>query len=79
MRFADSVAIPAVYVDDGQGAPQLVNPVVRDGDIVIEQVARGFLLRVGKAEAHIVNDGFQPVARDAEAPPLGPAPGERNH
>ncbi|MBS0360001.1 MAG: TrbG/VirB9 family P-type conjugative transfer protein [Proteobacteria bacterium] len=57
--FRDREDLPAIYAVDGAGAEAVVNSHMRDGYIVVDRVARGFVLRRGKEITHVFNDGFQ--------------------
>lgn len=51
--------LPAIYAVDPDGGESVVNSRERDGYVVIDRVARGFVLRRGSEVTRIFNDGFQ--------------------
>ena len=69
-RFADDASYPAIFTVEADKTEAVVNLRSRDGYLVIDRLARGFVLRRGKVETRIFNDGFREVA----AGPLSPQP-----
>lgn len=51
--------LPAIYVVDPDGAESVVNSRERDGYVVVDRIARGFVLRRGSEVTRIYNDGFR--------------------
>ena len=51
--------LPAIYAVDPDGGEAVVNSRERDGYVVIDRVARGFVLRRGSEVTRIYNDGFR--------------------
>lgn len=51
--------MPAIFAIDADGGEAVVNTRQRDGYVVIDRIARGFVLRRGKEVTHIYNDGFR--------------------
>jgi type IV secretion system protein VirB9 len=62
--------LPAIFVVEPNGAESVVNSHMRDGYIVIDRVARGFVLLRGSEVTHVFNDGYH--AQEASA--LSPTP-----
>ena len=58
-RFADEASLPAIFAIEADQSEAAVNVASRDGYLVVERTARAFVLRRGKDETRIVNDGFQ--------------------
>lgn len=50
--------LPAVFVVGADGVEGLANAVVRDGHLVVDQLAPRFVLRSGKASLTVVNAAF---------------------
>ncbi|UAL08872.1 TrbG/VirB9 family P-type conjugative transfer protein [Caulobacter segnis] len=50
--------LPAVFVVGADGVEGLANAVVRDGYLVVDQLAPRFVLRSGKASLTVVNGAF---------------------
>lgn len=69
-RFAEGVSYPAIFAVEADHSEAVVNFHVRDGYLVVDRLARGFVLRRGKDETRIFNDGF----RDAQPGPSSPQP-----
>lgn len=51
--------LPAIFAVDPDGGEAVVNSRQRDGYIVVDRIARGFVLRRGKEVTKIYNDGFR--------------------
>ncbi|MET3527730.1 TrbG/VirB9 family P-type conjugative transfer protein [Phenylobacterium koreense] len=51
--------MPAIFAVDPDGGEAVVNTRQRDGYVVIDRVARGFVLRRGSEVTRIYNDGLQ--------------------
>lgn len=69
-RFAEGASYPAIFAVEADHSEAVVNFRVQDGYVVVDRLARGFVLRRGKEQTRIFNDGF----RDAEPGPLSPKP-----
>ena len=68
MRWADGVATPAIYALGADGSESLVNYAQRGDYLVVEQVARAFVLRRGELKTVLYNDDFRTQGLDAESP-----------
>ena len=51
--------MPAIYAVDPDGKEAVVNSHERDGYVVVDRIARGFVLRRGVEVTRIYNDGFR--------------------
>jgi type IV secretion system protein VirB9 len=72
--FAENVDFPAIFAIEADRKEALVNVASRDGYVIVDQIARGFVLRRGGEVTTLVNDGFQ-----APQPgPLSPKPRSRS-
>lgn len=69
-QFAKGAEYPAVYAIESDGTQALVNFHSRDSYLVVDRMARGFVLRRGKEETRIFNDGFETPGPG----PLSPRP-----
>ncbi|MGH8290545.1 MAG: TrbG/VirB9 family P-type conjugative transfer protein [Steroidobacteraceae bacterium] len=58
LKFGARSELPAVFVKGDDGSESLVNFSVQGGDIIVERVAKRFVLRRGKLTGCIVNKGF---------------------
>jgi type IV secretion system protein VirB9 len=67
-QFAKDADYPAVYSVGADHREALINFSVRQGFIVVDKVAPGFVLRRGALEARIFNDGFKGPTLSAVAP-----------
>ena len=68
MRWADGVAMPAVYALNSDNSESLVNYASRGDYFVVEQVARGFVLRRGEQKVILYNDSYRVGGLDASSP-----------
>lgn len=67
-RWAPSVSSPAVYALNSDNSESLINYASRGDYLVVEQVARGFVLRRGDQKTVVYNDAFRPQGLDAQSP-----------
>lgn len=70
--FAETSDYPAILAVDGK-KEVMVNSAMRDGFVVVDQLAPAFILRRGKDSTMIINQGW----RDPAPGPLSPAPYKR--
>jgi len=68
MRWADGTETPAVYAQGPDGGESIVNYANRGDYIVIEQVAKAFVLRRGKQAVTLYNDAYHVQGLDADSP-----------
>ena len=57
--FRGQEDLPAIFAVDPDGGEAVVNTRLRDGYLVVDRVARGFVLRRGSEVTRIYNDGFR--------------------
>lgn len=69
-QFAEADDYPAIYALEPDSGEAVVNFTVRDGYVVVDQVARGFVLRRGADMTRLYNDGY----RETLPGPLSPKP-----
>jgi type IV secretion system protein VirB9 len=74
-RFAEDASYPAIFAVEADKTEAVVNFRIRDGYLVVDRLARAFVLRRGKVETRIVNDGF----REAQVSDLTPSPRHKTH
>ena len=67
-RWPAETAAPAIFAVSSDGGESLVNYTWRDGFLVVEETAPRFSLRDGKVVTTVVNEGWRPPERGAEAP-----------
>lgn len=68
LRWRPDIAIPAVLMLGTDGQENLVNYKVRDGYVILEQLAQQLRLRNGALEATVVNKG--PAHDGGQTPPV---------
>ncbi|MDV6330273.1 TrbG/VirB9 family P-type conjugative transfer protein [Asticcacaulis sp. 201] len=68
MKWAAGVTTPAVYALNSDDTESLINYASRGDYFVIEQVARGFVLRRGDMKAVLYNDTYVVQGLDALSP-----------
>lgn len=71
-RWPETAAAPAIFAVSGEGGETLVNANVRDGFVVVDQIAPRFVLRNGALQTAIFNDGW----REPDPGPAAPKPHE---
>lgn len=57
--FRGEEDLPAIFAVDPDGGEAVVNTRLRDGYVVVDRIARGFVLRRGSEVTRIYNDGFR--------------------
>jgi len=68
-RFSEEASVPAIFAVEADKGEAVVNFRSQDGYFVVDRLVRAFVLRRGKVETRIVNDGFQEAAGGPESPP----------
>ena len=66
--FRGQEDMPAIFSVDPDGGEAVVNSHMRDGYVVVDRIARGFVLRRGSEVTRIFNDGFTAVETSALKP-----------
>ena len=56
--FPDTVDYPAIFAVDAHDKESVVNLAQRNGLVVVDQVAKAFVLRRGKDVTQVINNGF---------------------
>ncbi len=67
-RWAPNVSTPAVYALNSDNTESLINYASRGDYLVVEQVARAFVLRRGDEKTTLYNDAYRPQGLDAQSP-----------
>lgn len=70
--FGARAELPAVYVRDADGSESLVNFDMHGADMVIQRIARRFVLRRGKLTGCIVNHGYSGSGRRLASGTISP-------
>ncbi len=68
MKWAEGTEAPAVYAMGPDGGESIVNYANRGDYLVIEQVAKAFVLRRGKQSVTLYNDAYHVQGLDADSP-----------
>jgi len=68
--FREQEDLPAIFSVEPDGGEAVVNSHMRDGYIVVDRIAPGFVLRRGGEVTRVYNDGY----RTREASALSPKP-----
>jgi type IV secretion system protein VirB9 len=75
-RWSSAIALPSIAAINGDGREEIVSPVARGDDLVVDLVAPGFVLRSGDLKLRLYNDGFKVEAPDVAAPVPRASPAE---
>jgi type IV secretion system protein VirB9 len=67
-EFHEGEAYPAIFAMDGEKNEVVINSYMRDGYVVTDVVARGFVLRQGSDVTHVYNDGFHAAVPGPQSP-----------
>jgi type IV secretion system protein VirB9 len=73
LSFGARAELPAVFVLNADGTESLVNTHFESGDLVIQRVARKFVLRRGKLTGCVVNKSFAGGGERLESGTVSPA------
>ena len=58
LRFASQQELPAIFVGNDDGTESLLNFHIDNGEVVAQRVARHFIVRRGRLQGCILNEGF---------------------
>ncbi len=67
-EFREGDSYPAIFSVDADRSEVVVNSYMRGGYVVVDVIARGFVLRQGEEVTHIYNDGFRSSAPGPQSP-----------
>ena len=67
-QFRKGQGYPAIFAVDADNSESVVNSSVRDGYVIVDRIARGFVLRQGSEVTNIYNDGFKEVTAGPQSP-----------
>jgi type IV secretion system protein VirB9 len=73
LTFGPQQELPAIFVHNDDGSESLVNFTIDAGDIVVHRVSRQFIVRRGRLEGCIVNEGFTGSGERLESGTVAPA------
>lgn len=67
-EWAAGASTPAIFAIGPDGSEAVVNFIMQGNVMVVERVARAFVLRNGADETRVSNDGWQPPVLGPQAP-----------
>ena len=67
-KWSADVQSPAVYAVNSDNSESIVNYASRGDYLVVEQVARAYVLRRGNLKATLYNDAYKQIGLDAQSP-----------
>jgi type IV secretion system protein VirB9 len=73
LRFASQQELPAVFVSNDDGSESLLNFSVDAGEVVVQRVARHFVVRRGRLRGCIFNEGFTGAGERLESGTVAPS------
>jgi type IV secretion system protein VirB9 len=73
-QFPENAETPAIFAIGENGEEELVNTQTRAPYVVVDQLARAFVLRSGRHQLRVSNDGFGRVTTPAPAEREGSRP-----
>jgi type IV secretion system protein VirB9 len=73
LTFGARSELPAIFVLNEDGSESLINFSIDDGDVIVQRVARRFVLRRGKLIGCIVNEGFLGTGERLKSGTISPA------
>jgi type IV secretion system protein VirB9 len=71
--FPPTAEYPAIFAVEANRSEAVVNSATREGYVVVDRLAGGFMLRHGAQVTRIVNDGYREPGG-----PVAPKPGKRH-
>lgn len=72
LRFAPQAELPAIFVRNEDGSESLLNFHIDDGDVIVQRIARRFVLRRGALTGCVVNRGFTGGGERLESGTIAP-------
>jgi len=73
LTFGARSELPAIFVLNDDGAESLINFSIDRGDVIVQRIARRFILRRGKLIGCIVNEGFLGAGERLKSGTISPA------
>jgi type IV secretion system protein VirB9 len=73
LRFASQQELPAVFVSNDDGSESLLNFSIDSGEVVVQRVARHFVVRRGRLRGCIFNQGFTGGGERLESGTVAPS------
>ena len=73
VRFASQQELPAIFVSNDDGSESLLNFSVDSGEVVVQRIARHFIVRRGRLRGCIFNQGFTGGGERLESGTIAPS------
>jgi len=73
LKFGPQQELPAIFVRNDDGSESLVNFTIDTADIVVHRVSRQLIVRRGRLEGCIVNEGFTGSGERLDSGTVAPA------
>lgn len=73
LTFGARRELPAIFVLNDDGSESLINFSIDQGDVIVQRIARRFILRRGKLIGCIVNEGFTGAGERLTSGTVSPA------
>ena len=73
LTFGARSELPAIFVLNDDGSESLINFSIDQGDVIVQRIARRFVLRRGKLIGCIVNEGFLGAGERLKSGTISPA------
>lgn len=73
LTFGARSELPAIFVLNDDGSESLINFSIDQGDVIVQRIARRFILRRGKLIGCIVNQGFLGAGERLKSGTISPA------
>lgn len=73
LRFASQQELPAIFVGNDDGSESLLNFSIDSGEVVVQRIARHFIVRRGRLRGCIFNQGFTGGGERLESGTIAPS------
>jgi type IV secretion system protein VirB9 len=73
LRFASQQELPAIFVGNDDGSESLLNFSMDGGEVVVQRIARHFIVRRGRLQGCILNEGFTGGGERLESGTVAPS------
>jgi type IV secretion system protein VirB9 len=73
LRFGPQQELPAIFVRNEDESESLVNFTVESGELIVHRISRRFVVRRGRLQGCIVNEGFTGSGEQLESGTVAPA------
>jgi type IV secretion system protein VirB9 len=73
LQFASQQELPAIFVSNDDGSESLLNFNIDSGEVVVQRIARHFIVRRGRLRGCIFNRGFTGNGERLESGTIAPS------